>query len=225
MTQQLAIYDMDKTITRWPTWTPFLVYAALSVAPWRLVLLPVAGLLTLAYAANAIDRARLKELTQAVMLGRSRSAAQMAAVARRFAALVVKRGVYRQARAQMAADRAEGRRIVMATASFRFYAQEIAARLGMDAVIATRSAHADDDRLLAQIDGENCYGPAKLRMVEAWLQAQGWSRGDVRVRFYSDHVSDEPVFSWADKAIAINPHPPLREMATARGWRVIDWTH
>jgi HAD superfamily hydrolase (TIGR01490 family) len=221
--QQLAIYDMDKTITRWPTWTPFLVYAALTTAPWRLVMLPVAGVLALAYAAKAIDRARLKELTQAVMLGRSIPIARAQAVAQRFAGHVIKHGIYREARAQMAADRAEGCRIVMATASFAFYAKEIAARLGMDDVIATESAHATDGGLLAQIDGENCYGPAKLRMIEAWLRKRGWQRGDVRVRFYSDHVSDEPALAWADQGIAITPHPPLRALAASRGWRVIDW--
>ena len=41
--QQLAIYDMDKTITRVPTYPGFLRHAALRLAPWRLILLPLAG--------------------------------------------------------------------------------------------------------------------------------------------------------------------------------------
>ena len=43
--QRLAIYDMDKTITRRPTWTRFLIHYAQRQAPWRLGLLPVAGAL------------------------------------------------------------------------------------------------------------------------------------------------------------------------------------
>ena len=93
----------------------------------------------------------------------------------------------------------------------------------MDDVIATKSVQAADRRLRARINGENCYGPAKLRMVEDWLRARGWQRGDVRVRFYSDHVSDEPALGWADQAIAVNAHPPLRALAAERGWQITDW--
>ena len=37
---RLAIYDLDKTITRRPTYTPFLLYAARTRGVWRLFLLP-----------------------------------------------------------------------------------------------------------------------------------------------------------------------------------------
>ena len=40
----LAIYDMDRTVTRRATYTPFLIHAALALAPWRLVLMPIVGL-------------------------------------------------------------------------------------------------------------------------------------------------------------------------------------
>jgi hypothetical protein len=40
MKSRLAIYDMDKTITRRATYTPFLVHACARLAPWRIVLSP-----------------------------------------------------------------------------------------------------------------------------------------------------------------------------------------
>ena len=40
MTTDLAIYDMDRTITRHATYTPFLLHCAARRAPWRLLLLP-----------------------------------------------------------------------------------------------------------------------------------------------------------------------------------------
>jgi phosphoserine phosphatase len=43
------------------------------------------------------------------------------------------------------------------------------------------------------------------------------------VRFYSDHVSDQPVFEWADEPVAVNPHGRLRRLAEQRGWAVEDW--
>ena len=34
----LAIYDMDRTVTRRATYTPFLLHCAVRRAPWRLLL-------------------------------------------------------------------------------------------------------------------------------------------------------------------------------------------
>jgi hypothetical protein len=71
VTNALAIYDMDRTITRRATYTPFLLHAALSLAPWRLLMVPLALLFTLAYAARLIDRGRLKELNYNLLVGRA----------------------------------------------------------------------------------------------------------------------------------------------------------
>jgi len=63
-----AIYDMDRTITRHATYTPFLLHCAVKRAPWRLLLLPFVILSMLAYAAKLIDRGRLKEINQRLLL-------------------------------------------------------------------------------------------------------------------------------------------------------------
>ncbi|MEG3177303.1 HAD-IB family phosphatase [Sphingomonas sp. RB3P16] len=218
----LAVYDMDKTITHAPTWTAFLLRTAADVAPWRMALLPLAGIATLGYAARLIGRARLKEITQFLLLGGRMPEAAAAQAATRFAARVVTAGVYSGARAQIAADRAAGYRLVLATASYGFYAEAIAALLGFDAVIATGVVR-DGGTIRARIAGENCYGPAKLRMIEAWLAQQGIARSDALIRFYSDHVSDAPSLEWADVGIAVNAHGPLRVLAKLRGWSIEDW--
>ncbi|MBP2277775.1 MULTISPECIES: HAD family hydrolase [Sphingomonas] len=218
----LSVYDMDKTITYAPTWTSFLVRTAWAEAPWRLALLPFAGLATLGYAAGLIGRARLKEVTHALLLGDALPEAAAARAAARFADHIVASGVYTGALAQIATDRAAGYRLVLATASYGFYAGAIAERLGFDAVIATGVVR-EGGVLRARIAGENCYGAAKLRMIEAWLAEQGIARADSVVRFYSDHVSDAPSLEWADVAVATNPHKQLRVIAQARGWAVEDW--
>lgn len=217
---KLSIYDMDKTITVKATWTGFVIGAARHQAPWRLAFLPLVGIATAAYAARVIDRARLKAVTQRLLLGRTMSADATVAAAERFAGRVV---LYRGAEARIAADRAEGYRLVMATASYRFYVTAIAGRLGFDSVIATRSRAGRDGAVRAGIDGENCYGPAKLAMIEAWLAEQEIAREDVHIRFYSDHVSDAPTLDWADEAFAVNAHPPLRALAALKGWTIVDW--
>ncbi|MFA5988079.1 MAG: haloacid dehalogenase-like hydrolase [Sphingomonas sp.] len=219
----IALYDMDKTITRSPTWTPFLFYAGARLAPWRLALLPFAGLAVLGYAAQIIGRARLKEVTQALILGPVVDESALARVAEGFAGGLVQRGVFAQALAQIAEDRASGRQLVMATASCRFYVGAIAAALGFDAVVATESRHLPGGRVAARLAGENCYGPAKLDQVEGWFAGLGIARSKANIRFYSDHVSDAPTFEWADEAVAVNPHPRLRALALARGWKIVEW--
>ena len=65
----LAIYDMDRTVTRRATYTPFLIHCALHRAPWRLLLLPLVVGSMLAYLAKLIDRGKLKEINHRLLLG------------------------------------------------------------------------------------------------------------------------------------------------------------
>ena len=221
MTTDLAIYDMDRTVTRRATYTPFLIHCATRRAPWRLLLLPLVVASMLAYVLKLIDRGRLKEINHRLLLGHKRHPHELKPLVDSFADKMTATNVRPGARQAIARDRAEGRRVVMATASYRFYSREIAERLGFDDCIGTNSILGLDERVHAKIDGENCYGPAKLRMIQAWLQSSGLQRG--HVRFYSDHASDKPAFEWADEAVAVNPHDRLKRLATERGWRQEDW--
>ena len=220
---ELAIYDMDRTITRTGTYTPFLLHAAMRLAPWRLMLAPAVPLAMLAYAAKLIDRKQLKEINQRLLLGSRTTRATLAPVAASFADGIMATNVHPGALRQIAEDRAAGRRLVLATASYRLYVAAIAERLGFDDVIATGTLFGLDDCILPKVDGENCYGPAKLRMIRAWMGAEGLAREAVSVRFYSDHVSDGCVLDWADAPFAVNASAKLRVMAKAKGWPLLDW--
>jgi HAD superfamily hydrolase (TIGR01490 family) len=216
-----AIYDMDRTVTKRATYTPFLIHCALRRAPWRLLLLPFVLASMVAYVMKLIDRGRLKEINHHLLLGHKRHPDELKPLVESFAEAVLAYNIRPGARSAIARDKAEGRRVVMATASYRFYAREIAERLGFDDCIGTNSIIGLDERVHAKIDGENCYGPAKLRMISEWLAASGMERS--HVRFYSDHASDAPVFEWADEPVAVNPHDRLAKLAATRGWRTEDW--
>ncbi len=219
--ERLAIYDMDKTITRHATWTPFLQAYARN-RPWDGIGLSAIPGPVILYALKLIDRARLKEMTQALVMGRRADLRTATAMAERFGARIAAEDVRGEAQARIAADKAAGYRIVLATASYDFYVRPIARALGIDDVIATHST-VEGDRLVARIAGENCYGPAKLRMIAAWMEEQGIARDDVHVRFYSDHVSDAPTLDWADEPFAVNPHAALAALAAEKGWPILDW--
>ena len=219
----LAIYDMDRTVTRHATYTPFLLHCAINRAPWRLVFLPIVILSMLAYLARLIDRGELKEINQRLLVGHLVHLNELKPLVDSFAESQAATNIRPGARAAIARDKAEGRRLVLATASYRLYADAIAERLGFDDVIGTQSIIGLDERVHARIGGENCYGPAKLRMIADWVEASGLKGVHGHVRFYSDHVSDQPAFEWADEPVAVNPHDKLRRLAEERGWAIEDW--
>jgi HAD superfamily hydrolase (TIGR01490 family) len=220
---RIALYDMDRTITRRGTYAAFLTHMALATAPWRLALLPLVPLVMLAYILRWIDRARAKELNQALMMGRRVKRETIRHHVERYADRVIATNIRNEALEQIAADRAEGATLVIASASYRLYVEPIARRLGFDHVIATDHMTQGADYLRARIAGENCYDSAKLRMIHAWMLKEGIERADCHIRAYSDHVSDAPMLDFADEAFAANPHEPLRALAAARGWPILYW--
>lgn len=220
---QIAIYDMDRTITRRGTYAAFLAHMALATAPWRILLLPLVPLVMLAYVTRRIGRGRAKELNQALMMGYRVRHKAIRAHVERYADKVVARNIRAGALERIAADRANGAILVMASASYRLYVDPIARRLGFDHVIATDHMTQGADYLRARIAGENCYDVAKLRMIQTWMMGQGLDRAACHIRAYSDHVSDAPMLAFADEAFAANPHPPLRRLAAEKGWPVVEW--
>ena len=220
----ISIYDMDRTITRRGTWLPWLSFWLRTEAPWRVLLLPLLAIAALAYALRLIDRGRLKSLGQRLVMGRLVPRARVAKAAAAFAEQIVADDVFPDAIAAFAAARATGQLLVMATASNHFYVDAIAARLGFDAVIATRSRW-HGETLAASLEGDNCYGDAKRSLVAAWLEIH--ASVPAELRFYSDHLSDLPSFEMIEArggiAVAVNPSPALRAEAGRRGWQIVDW--
>jgi HAD superfamily phosphoserine phosphatase-like hydrolase len=186
--------------------------------------LPLVAGSMLAYVARLIDRAKLKEINHHLLLGAKIHPRELKPLVDSFAEKQVATNIRPGARAAITRDHAEGRRLVLATASYRLYADAIAERLGFDDVIGTGSVTGLDERVHAKIAGENCYGPAKMRMIADWVEASGLKGTHGHVRFYSDHVSDQPAFEWADEPVAVNPHGKLRRLAEERGWAIEDWS-
>ena len=219
----LAIYDMDKTVTRRATYNGFLLHMAFNKSPWRLFLSPLLPLGLLLYLLKIWDRGRLKQFSQILLIGHRVPRDRFARYLESHADLVVGKNVYPQLRARVAEEKAAGYRHIMATASYRLYVEAIAQRLGFDDVIATDLSTDSSGHVLARIDGHNCYDAAKLDLVKKWMAEHGLSREQCHIRAYSDHVSDAPLLAFADEAFATNPHLPLAQMAKANGWEIIDW--
>src|SRR3546814_15160213 len=87
---------------------------------------------------------------QRLLLGGSLAPEAVEAAAEAFAERVTATGVFAGARERIAADRAAGYRLVMATASYRFYVGAIAERLGFDDVLSTEAEHDETGRPYAK---------------------------------------------------------------------------
>ena len=124
----LAVYDMDRTVTRRATYTPFLLHCALRRAPWRLLFLPLVAGSMLAYVARLIDRAKLKEINHHLLLGAKIHPRDIKPLVDSFADKQLATNIRPGARTTIARDKAEGRPLVLATASYRLYADVIAER-------------------------------------------------------------------------------------------------
>ncbi|QPD00125.1 HAD family hydrolase [Qipengyuania soli] len=211
---RIAIYDLDNTLTRRATFTPFLVFAARRIAPWRLALLPVWVAMMIGYRIGLYDRTMLKTRGMRLMLGNA-PVATLQEAGREFAAHRARNGGFMPATlAFLEEDRAKGAQILVATAAFEFYARAFADHLGIETLIGTRwDGHT--------IPGGNCYAETKLARVRAWAAEQGLSLEESELRFVSDSFADAPLLELADEAIFVSMSAGKRTRAKARGWRVI----
>ncbi len=218
---QIAIFDMDRTLTRRGTFTPFLIFVASRRQSWRFLLLPLFLLAMLGYVLRLIDRKGLKELGFRLLIGQKIGAPTLQALAAAFADHIVARGLHNSAMSLLHNAKGDDAILVLATASPDFYATEIAARLGFDAVIATQQMRDEAGHILATIKGHNCYGMEKRNYIARWFEQTERARAAFTVFFYSDDASDLPSLEWADKGFAVNPSFGFARLANQKGIEIV----
>jgi HAD superfamily hydrolase (TIGR01490 family) len=218
--REVVIFDLDGTLTRKDTYLGFLA-AVLRKRPWRVLgclHLPVCyGLFRTGLVSNSWLKACF---LKAVAGGLTRD--NLETTAEQFAGTVFSAYLRPGALEQLRAHRDAGARIVIATASLDVYVPQIAARLGVDPgdTICTRAQWTGGNLLTGALDGDNCYGEAKVAAVQLWLAANGLAAVSAA---YSDHHSDLPLLEMAGRPVAVNPTSALRRLAEVRGIPVEDW--
>jgi len=154
---------------------------------------------------------------------RSRTPAQAAAAQRRFMAEVIAPELRPRALELVQAHRARGDLIALVTATNDFITAPIAQAFGIDDLIAVRLERGAGGTITGRIDGTPSYRDGKVARVQEWLAQQGlgWERLG-RISVYSDSVNDLPLLERATDPVATNPSPALRQIAQARGWRILN---
>ena len=212
----IAIFDLDRTITKKDTFMGFIL-GFLCREPWRIFRtlgLPVAFV---RFALGQKDNGWLKQRLLNAFLG-GVSSARLDRWVDVYVKRVLSGGLRPGAVRAIRRHRAAGERLVLATASLDFYVEAIGAGLGFDDVIATRADWTDAGTLSGKFATANCYGEEKLRRVKAVYEAE---RNSPSVVAYSDHHADLPLLRWADRAFAVNPTRTLA--AAAESITIVDW--
>ena len=178
----LAIFDLDGTITRRDTFTPF-VFLWLARRPlrwWRL-----AGALPtlLAFLLGRADRGDLKgQLLHVTLGGAERSTLE--AWSEAFVTRLLRTGVHAEALERIHWHRAAGHRLVLMSASVDCYVPLIGRRLGFSDTVCSRVRWRTDGRLDGRLEGPNCRGARKLAVFRELLAErpvnETWGYGNSR---------------------------------------------
>lgn len=151
------------------------------------------------------------------LLGRSEMA-QLASWHREFMAEFIEPIVLAKGEALLRRHQEAGDQVVIITATNRFITGPIAARLGVETLLATECGM-EDGRYIGRSVDVPCFQEGKVVRLERWLAENGLDlQGSW---FYSDSRNDLPLLLRVSNPVAVDPDAVLRAEAEARGWPVI----
>jgi len=143
---------------------------------------------------------------------------QLAAWHQQFMASKIEPHILAKGEELLARHRTRGDTLLIVTATNRFITGPIAERLGVDDLIAVEPEIVDG-RYTGRVSGTPSYREGKVVRLEAWLADKEHTLEDAW--FYSDSHNDLALLELVEYPVAVDPDPSLREVAEARGWRII----
>jgi phosphatidylglycerophosphatase C len=204
---QLAVFDLDGTITRRDTLLPYVMGFPTSATRKALGMLVLVGTLLL-FMLGRRDHGDVKAAFIHLTLdGQPRE--RMQAWTAQFVPALLKDGVYADALATVARHKQEGARLVLMSASTDLYVPAIGAALGFDEVICT-GVRWNGDRLDGRLATPNRRGKEKTRCFQALLN----SYPGLITAAYGNAASDLDHMRLANRPLLVNaPTGAQREAA------------
>jgi phosphatidylglycerophosphatase C len=214
---QLAVFDLDGTITRRDTLLPYVTGFPTNLARKVLGMLALVGTLLL-FVIGRRDHGQVKaEFIHLTLGGQTRS--QVEAWTDQFVPALLKRGVFTDALNAIEQHRREGARLVLMSASTDLYVPAIGAALGFDEVICT-GVRWDGDRLDGRLASPNRRGKEKTRCFQALLSAYPASTVTAA---YGNAGSDLDHLRLADRPLLVNAPRRARHQAAQLGVPTARW--
>jgi HAD superfamily hydrolase (TIGR01490 family) len=157
--------------------------------------------------------------TQAI---RDKGAIESVAAHARFMDSKVLKGIQKPALELVQGHLQAGDEVIIVTATNEFVTRPIATAFGVKELIAIDLVRNAQGEFTGDILGTPSFREGKVVRVQAWLAARNLGWQDVETTFYSDSMNDLPLLDIASHPVATNPDDRLRQLATERGWRILD---
>lgn len=215
-----AFFDLDKTIIAKSSTLAFTrpMFKAGLLSGSTLAKAGIAQAYYQAFGADHDQLERVKDELSALTKGWSRD--EVEALVTETVDEIVTPLVYSAALATMEEHRGAGRRVVVISASPEEIVRPLCRYLGIDDVIATRSAVDAEGRYTGEIE-LYAFGPGKAEAMRAMAEDDGI---DLAASYaYSDSVTDLPMLEAVGHPVAVNPDAELRSVATEKGWSIVEF--
>lgn len=127
--------------------------------------------------------------------------------------------VFPQMLEEVYAHQDAGRPTFIVSAAGNEVVESLAAVLGMDGGIGTSYEIDAEGNFTGRLDGPFVYGPGKVEAMQSFAE-----RHDIDLDAsyaYSDSLSDLPMLRVVGNPVAVNPDPPLNEIAREEGWQTM----
>ncbi|NDP40405.1 MAG: HAD family hydrolase [Rhodoferax sp.] len=143
-----------------------------------------------------------------------------------FMKTVVAPAIKQQALALVRQHQQAGDEVLIVTATNEFVTRPIAQAFGVAELIAVElevdTAPGGSGWITGEIVGVPSFREGKIARVTQWLANRQLDWPDVETTFYSDSINDLSLLERVTHPVATNPDAPLRALASARGWRILD---
>lgn len=158
----------------------------------------------------------------ATQAARERGAAEAARAHDRYMDEVIRPRITPEALALVRSHQHAGDTVMIVTATNEFVTRPIAQAFGVHELIAVELERDATGWITGEIKGTPSFREGKVTRVAQWLAQHGLDWGDVEMSFYSDSMNDLPLLEKAHHPVATNPDARLRQLATERGWRILE---
>jgi len=212
----VAIFDLDNTLIGGDSdhrWGEFLIAqgvvdgAAFAAANDRFYA---------DYLAGTLDIFAYQRFALAPLVGRE--PAELAQWHAAFMAQMIEPIILPRAVTLVERHRQAGDTLLIITATNRFITAPIAARFGIDHLIATEP-ECIDGRYSGELVGTPSFQQGKVERLTEWLREQQLALTDSW--FYSDSHNDLPLLQQVDHPVAVDPDATLAAYAAKVGWPVV----
>jgi HAD superfamily hydrolase (TIGR01490 family) len=158
----------------------------------------------------------------ATRAARERGAVEAAQAHARYMDEVIRPRITPEALALVRSHQHAGDTVMIVTATNEFVTRPIAQAFGVSELIAVELERDANGWITGEIKGTPSFREGKVARVAQWLDTRGLQWSDVEMSFYSDSMNDLPLLEKAHHPVATNPDARLRQLATERGWRILD---